>query len=193
MAALGGPGVEVRRGSLEDRLAGTGHCVLLVERLRLVLIERVGEAVVELLVGEGYGPVAVGGVPEHRRGRPQGGHGQRQHAAKRCRSMATDAADSPRPARIWVSNPPKLWPIHAGCLPDLFARSTCFNSSSVTVRSSEAVVFLAMTVLQIGCSYSPRAVADSHSRFSVIDAFEARFANIARARSSRDTRACSSW
>ena len=29
-------------------------------------------------------------------------------------SIATDAADRPRPARIWASRPPKEWPITAG-------------------------------------------------------------------------------
>ena len=29
-------------------------------------------------------------------------------------SIATDAADRPRPARIWVSSPPKEWPMTAG-------------------------------------------------------------------------------
>jgi hypothetical protein len=60
------PGVQVRCCGLEDRFAGAGDCVGLVEFLRLVLAYRVREAVPELLKGEGNGAVSVRRVGEHR-------------------------------------------------------------------------------------------------------------------------------
>ena len=109
------PRVEVGGGRLEERLAGAGHGELLVQRLGLVLVDGVGEGVAELLVGERDGAVAVGGVARApamptRRAEIGSGSTPRNGAG----SIATDAADRPRPARIWVSRPPKLWPITAG-------------------------------------------------------------------------------
>ena len=37
--------------------------------------------------------------------------------------MATEAIDKPRPARIWVSRPPKEWPMTAGFLASLVITS----------------------------------------------------------------------
>ena len=70
---------------------------------------------------------------------------------KGAESKATEAAASPRPARIWVSRPPKEWPITAGffCRPpitspkwsaiwpiDLWAKASGCSLASATVSGS---------------------------------------------------------
>ena len=75
-------GFQVRRGSLEDRLAGSGHRVGLVQLLRFVLADGVGERIAELLVGERDGAVPVGRIREHRGRRAKSRDRKRQHAAE---------------------------------------------------------------------------------------------------------------
>src|SRR2546425_4290504 len=53
-------------------------------------------------------------------------------------SIATDAADNPRPAIIWASSPPKEWPITAGFL-------VSFPITSPTWSATWPTVFLAKT------------------------------------------------
>src|SRR6476646_8528662 len=78
-----GPRVEVGGGRLEDRRAGAGDRIGLVERLGLRLVDGVGERVAELVVGQGDGAVAVGGVREDRLRRAQRADRQRQDPAER--------------------------------------------------------------------------------------------------------------
>src|SRR6266540_58006 len=61
----------VRDRGLEQREAGGGYRIGLVELPGLVLADRVGEAIAELLVGERDRAVAVGRVAQHREGRLQ--------------------------------------------------------------------------------------------------------------------------
>src|SRR6478735_10384803 len=69
-----GPRVEVRAGGLEDGRPGCRHGIGLVQLLRLVLADGVGEGVAELFVGQGDRPVAV-----RRVGQDRGGGLQRRH------------------------------------------------------------------------------------------------------------------
>ena len=101
-----GPRVEVRARRLEQRHPGTRH--------RLVLVDRVGEGVAELVIGERDGPTAVGRFP--RTGLPDFSEeiGSGRIPRKGAESKATVAAERPRPARICDSRPPNEWPITAG-------------------------------------------------------------------------------
>ena len=99
---------------------GAGHGVGVVELLGLVLADRVGEGVAELLVGQRHGPAAVGRVAEHRRRRlaapRSAAAGRRGTAPGRWRPRPPS---SPRPARIWVSSPPNECPMIAGLAVEL--------------------------------------------------------------------------
>lgn len=72
-------GVEVREGALEQHAGGAGDVVPVVDLLRLLLGQRVGEGVAELLRRERHGFVAVEGIPEHGPRRPQRRQRQPQH------------------------------------------------------------------------------------------------------------------
>src|SRR5215217_7922283 len=61
-----GPGIQVGRRGLPQRLAGGRHRELLIQLLGLLLADGVGEAVAELLEGERHRPVTVGRVAQHR-------------------------------------------------------------------------------------------------------------------------------
>ena len=61
-----GPRIEIGRRRLEEGRARRWYGKRLIELLRLLLAHGVGEAVAELLVGEGDGAVPVGGIAEHR-------------------------------------------------------------------------------------------------------------------------------
>src|ERR1700730_9546759 len=63
-----GPRVEVSRCGLEERQARSWHGEGLVEQFRLLLADRIGESVAELVVGQRYRALPVGRVAErHRR------------------------------------------------------------------------------------------------------------------------------
>ena len=66
-------------------------------------------------------------------------------------SIATDTADSPRPARIWVSRPPNEWPITTGFWSSLETISSKWSATWPTV-------FLAKTS---GCSLASSTVSGS--------------------------------
>src|SRR3989442_11311436 len=69
-----GPGIQVGGGRLEEWHTGCRHGEGLVQLLRFLLADGVGEPEAELLVGERDRAVAVGGVAEDRpRRRPGGG------------------------------------------------------------------------------------------------------------------------
>jgi hypothetical protein len=77
-----GPGVQVGRGRLEQRFARTGHGELLIQVLGLVLVDGIGEAVAELLIGQRHRPIAVGRVVEHREAGLEGRDRQGQDPAE---------------------------------------------------------------------------------------------------------------
>src|SRR6266566_6087218 len=76
-----GEGVEVGGGRLEQRGAGGGDGERCVQLLGFLLADGVGEGVAELVEGQWHGSVVVGGIAQDRRGGPQRGDRQRQHAA----------------------------------------------------------------------------------------------------------------
>ena len=80
-----GPRVEVRGRGLEQRLPRRRHCIGLVQFLGLVLADRVGEGVAELLIGQWHRAVAVGRVAQHREARLQRRDRKWQDAAEWCR------------------------------------------------------------------------------------------------------------
>ena len=128
-----GPGVQVGRRGLEQRRARRRHVERLVELLRLVVAQGVGPSVPELIERERDGAAAVGGVCEHRHRRPQRGDRKRQHAAEgrgidRNRGRGQSAS-----AMIWVSSPPKEWPITAGFLVSFPITSPTWSATCPTV------------------------------------------------------------
>src|SRR5215470_16191009 len=80
------PRIEVRGRCLEERLAGAGDGVAEVQLLRLVLADRVREAVAELLVAEWDRAVPVRGVAQGDAGRAQRRDRQREYATERSRA-----------------------------------------------------------------------------------------------------------
>lgn len=72
--------VEVGEGRLEQRAGRRRNRILRVQLVGLLLRDRVREALVELLGRLGHGALVVGRVAEHRKGGPELGEGQRQHA-----------------------------------------------------------------------------------------------------------------
>src|SRR5262252_4068254 len=80
------PRIEVRGRRLEERLAGAGDGVAEVQLLRLVLADRVREAVAELLVAEWDRAVPVRGVAQGDAGRAQRRDRQREYATERSRA-----------------------------------------------------------------------------------------------------------
>src|ERR1700761_2778324 len=77
-----GPRVEVGRRGLEERQAGRGNGEFLVQLLRLLFADRVGEGVAELVICQRDRAVPVRRVAERRRRGPQRRDWQRQHAAE---------------------------------------------------------------------------------------------------------------
>ena len=63
-----GPRVEVGERRLEQRHAGTGHGVFVVQPARFVLVDHVGEGEPELVVREPYRSPVVGRILQHRTG-----------------------------------------------------------------------------------------------------------------------------
>ena len=146
-----GPRIEVGRGRLEERRAGRRHRVRLVELLGLVLAHGVGEREAELLVGERDGAVAVGGVAEDRRADLSAEIGSGSTPRNGAGSIATDAAERPRPARICVSSPPKECPITAGFL----------SSSPITVAKWSATWPTVLWANTSGCAFASSTVSGS--------------------------------
>jgi hypothetical protein len=73
---------EVGQDPTPNEIARRGDVVALVDLPGFLLSEGVGEGLVELLRGEPYGLVAVGGVLEHREGGPD--LGDRNHLDALC-------------------------------------------------------------------------------------------------------------
>src|SRR6266436_205129 len=59
------PGVEIGGSGLEEGRAGTGNRIPVIELVGFVFLQRIGKAVAELLVGQGDGPMVVGGIAQN--------------------------------------------------------------------------------------------------------------------------------
>jgi hypothetical protein len=109
-----GPGVEVGVAHLGQGDPRPGHVAGLEEALRLALIEGIRPAVCELAEGERDRAASIPGF--NRKGplalSVETGSGRTPRNTPG--SMATVAAESPRPASIWANNPPVKCPITAG-------------------------------------------------------------------------------
>src|SRR6478672_12351138 len=93
-----GPRVEVRGRRLEERCTGRRDRERLVELLRFLLADRVGERVAELLVRERHGTMAVGRVAEDGERRTECGDREGQHTAERS-GIARDGRHRARASR----------------------------------------------------------------------------------------------
>ena len=145
-------GFRFARRRLEERLAGGGDRAVLVQLVRLVLVDRVREGVAELLVGERDGAVVVRRVVQHGRARAQRRERQRQHAPEGRRARSRRRRRRARGRRgSRVSRPPNEWPITAGLRSslrmtlskwsatwpiDLRAKTSGFSFASATVSGS---------------------------------------------------------
>jgi hypothetical protein len=90
--------IQVRGSCLEERLTGAGDGVAKVQFLRLVLANRIREAVAELLVAEWNRAVPVGGVAQGDAGRAQRWYGQWEHAAEWSRADRDGCGGDPTPS-----------------------------------------------------------------------------------------------
>jgi hypothetical protein len=111
-----GPGVDVGERGLEERLTRRSHRVPVEELLGLVVADRVGEGVVELLEGQWDGSMLVARVRQDRAGDRRAEIGSGTTPQKGAASIATVAAESPLPATIWANSTPNECPITAGFL-----------------------------------------------------------------------------
>src|SRR5262245_2131815 len=114
-----GPRVEVGVGHLGQGDPRPGHVVGIVKALRLVLIEGVRPAVLELVEGERDGAAPIPGVQQERSNPPEHGEGQRQDAAKHARVDGNRGCREPTAGEHLGEQSAGRVPHHGGLLLEL--------------------------------------------------------------------------